>query len=136
MVRLKSLPSTTSATLLLIEQIRPRTAQVDNLRTAIPIFLQSRALKAVVGVANALGAANDTSILVVSEGALVADADQGRGTHVGVAHGTFAVTLIAQAADRDAGLLAAHDKIGMMARHGGFMRSGASLESGGRRDDS
>lgn len=40
--------------LLLVEQIRPRTAQVDNLRTPIPILLQSRALEAVERVRDAL----------------------------------------------------------------------------------
>ena len=39
------------------------------------------------------------------------------GAHVGIADGTFSVTFVAQTADRDAGLLAAHDKIGVVTRH-------------------
>lgn len=40
--------------LLLVKQIRPRTAQIDNLRAPIPIFFQPRALEAVEGVRDAL----------------------------------------------------------------------------------
>jgi hypothetical protein len=49
------------------EQIRPRTSQVDNLRTPIPILLQTRALEAVESVADALAAAHDAFVLVVAE---------------------------------------------------------------------
>ena len=40
--------------LLLVKQIRPRTAQIDNLRTPIPILLQPRTLEAVESVRDAL----------------------------------------------------------------------------------
>ena len=40
--------------LLLVEQIRPRTAQVDNLRTPIPILLQARTFKTVEGIRDPL----------------------------------------------------------------------------------
>ena len=40
--------------LLLVEQIRPRTAQIDNLWTPIPILLQPRTFETVEGVGDAL----------------------------------------------------------------------------------
>lgn len=105
--------------LLLVEQIRPTAPEVDNLRTPVPILLQPRALEAVKGVADALAAAHDALVLVVAEAALVADAHQRRRAHVRVADGTLAVALVAEAADRDTGLLAAHYEIGVVAGHGG-----------------
>lgn len=105
-------------TLLLIKQIRPRAPQIDNLRTPVSVLLQARALKAVERVADALAAAHDAFVLVVAEGALVADAHERRGPHVRVTHGTLAVALVAEAADRDARLLAAHYEVGVMAGHG------------------
>jgi hypothetical protein len=83
--------------LLLVEQIRPATAQIYNLGAAIPVLLQAGAFEAVEGVA---------------------DAGEGRGAHVGVADGAFSVALVTEAADGDAGLFAAHDQVGMVARHG------------------
>jgi hypothetical protein len=94
--------------LLLVKQIGPRTAQIDNLRTPIPILLQTRTLKAVKRVRDALAAAHDALVLVVAEGAFVADAGERGGAHVGVADGALAVAFVAEAADGDAGLLAAH----------------------------
>ena len=73
--------------LLLIKQIRPRTAQVDDLRTAVAVLLQASAFEAVEGIGNALAAAHDALILVVAKGALVADAHEGLGADVGVADG-------------------------------------------------
>ncbi|KAK3110825.1 hypothetical protein LTR53_014490 [Teratosphaeriaceae sp. CCFEE 6253] len=89
--------------------IRPRTPQIDNLRAPVPVLLQPRALEAVERVADALAAAHDALVLVVAEGALVADARERRGPHVGVADGALAVALVAQSADGDAARLAAHD---------------------------
>ena len=40
--------------LLLVKEIRPRTAQVDDLRTPVPILLQARTLEAVKSVRDAL----------------------------------------------------------------------------------
>ena len=81
--------------LLLIKQIRPRAAQVNNLGTAIAILLEPSTLKTIEGVADALAAADDALVLVVAEGAFVADADEGGGAHVRVADGAFAVALVA-----------------------------------------
>lgn len=83
--------------LLLVEQVRPATPQVDNLWTTIPILLEPRTLKAVERIADAFPAAHDAFVLVVAKAALVADADQGRRSHIGVAHGTFAVAFVAEA---------------------------------------
>ena len=58
-----------------------------------------------------LAAADHTLILVVTKGALIADAHQCCRAHVAVADGAFAVALIAEAADGDARLLAAHYKV-------------------------
>jgi hypothetical protein len=103
--------------LFLVEQVRPTAAQVYNLRTPVSVLLQARALEAVEGVADALAAAHDTLVLIVAEGALVADAHQRRRSDVRVADWTFAVALVAETADGDAGLLAAHYEIGVVARH-------------------
>jgi hypothetical protein len=105
--------------LLLVEQICPRTAQVYDLRAPISVLFQSRALEAVEGVGDSFTAADDALVLVVAEGALVANAHKRCGSHVGVADGTFAVAFVAEAADGDATCFAAHDEIGMMARHSG-----------------
>ncbi len=91
--------------------IRPRTPQIDNFRTPIPILLQPRALEAVEGIRDPFAAAHDALVLVVAEAALVADADEGRWAHVGVTDGTLAVALVAEAADGDAGLFAAHYEV-------------------------
>jgi len=115
--------------LLLIEQIRPRTPQIDNLWTPIPIFLQPRALEAVKRIADALAAADDAFVLVVPEGALVADAGKRSGTNVGVAYGALAVAFVAEPADGDARCFAAHDEIGMMARHGDLLAMEGGYEA-------
>lgn len=49
--------------------------------------------------------------------ALVADSNQGRLPHVGIAYRAPVGTFFAELADVHAGLLAAHDQIGMMLRH-------------------
>lgn len=107
--------------LLLIKQIRPTTPQIHNLRTPIPILLQPRTLKAVERIADPLPPTHHTLVLIVAEGALVADARQGGGPHVRVADGAFAVAFVAEAADVDAGELAAHDEVGVVAGHGGSL---------------
>ena len=96
-------------TLLLVEQIRPRTTQIDNLWTSVPVLLEARTLEAVEGVGDALAAADDALVLVVAEGAFVADAGERGRADVRVAYGALAVALVAEAADGDARLLAAHD---------------------------
>jgi D-Tyr-tRNAtyr deacylase len=55
--------------------------------------------KAVERIADSFAAAHDAFVLVVSEGALVADAREGRRSHVTIADGAFAIALIAEAAD-------------------------------------
>ena len=64
-----------------------------------------------------LATAHDTLVLVVAEGALVADASESGGPHVGVADGALAVAFVAEPADADAGRFAAHDEVGVVARH-------------------
>jgi hypothetical protein len=100
-----------SKILLLIEQIRPRTTQIDDLGTPIPILLKARALEAVEGVRNAFATTYNALVLVVAEGAFVADAGERGGADVRVAHWTFAVAFVAEAADGDAGLFAAHYEV-------------------------
>lgn len=104
--------------LLLVEQIRPRASQIDNLRAAISILFESCTLKTVKGVGYSFSSADNTFVLVVAEGTFVADANEGCGTDVGIADGTFAVTFVAETAERDARGLAAHSQVGMMAGHG------------------
>ena len=104
-------PSMIPKILLLIKQIRPRTPQIDNLRTSIAVLLQPRALKTVERIRDAFPAAHDAYVLVVAEGAFVADAREGGWAHVGVAHRAFTVAFIAEASDGDAGLFATHNKI-------------------------
>jgi hypothetical protein len=58
-----------------------------------------------------LTAAHDTLVLVVAEGTFVADSYESGGTNVGVAHWAFAVAFVAEAADGDTCLLAAHYEI-------------------------
>lgn len=94
--------------LLLVEQIRSRTSQVDDFRTPIPILFESGALKTVERIAYALSATDDTFVLVVAKRALVADTDERGGADVGVADGTLAVAFVAEAADGDARRFAAH----------------------------
>lgn len=61
--------------LLLIKQIRPRTPQINNLRTPIPILLRPRALETIKSIAYPLTTTDDTFVLVVPEAAFVADSD-------------------------------------------------------------
>jgi hypothetical protein len=93
------------------EQIRPTTTQIYNLRASIAIPLKARALKAVERITDSLPATHDALVLVVAEAALVADAHEGCGADIGVADGAFAIAFVAEAAEGDAGLLAAHYEI-------------------------
>jgi len=101
--------------LLLVEQIRPTTTQIDDFRTTIPILLQARALKTVERVAYSLSTADNALVLVVAEAALVADACDRRRADVGVADRALAVAFVAKPADGDARRFAAHDQVGVMA---------------------
>ena len=86
----------------------PRTTQIYNLRTPIPVLLKPRALEAVERVRDTLAAADDALVLEVTKAALVAYPNQRGRAHVGVANGAFAVAFVAKSADGDAGLLSAH----------------------------
>jgi hypothetical protein len=116
--------------LFLVEQICPRTTQIYNLGAAISVLLQTGAFEAVEGIGDSLkdrvsdvaerrrcrvyaylATADKAFVLVVAEGAFVADADEGCGADVTVAYGTLAVAFVAEAADRNAGRLAAHNQI-------------------------
>ena len=101
-------PSMISKVLLLIKQIRPRTAQIDNLRTPISILLEPGALEAVKRVRDALAATDDAFVLIVAKGAFVADSHERGRAHVAVADGALAVAFVAQTAQGYAGLFAAH----------------------------
>lgn len=81
--------------LLLVEQIRPRRSQVDNLGTPVAVALERHALGAVARVADALAAAHDAFVRVVAERALVADPNLVPRPHVRVAHRAFAVAFVA-----------------------------------------
>lgn len=111
-------PSMIPKILFLVEEICPRTSQIYNLGTAIPILFQSRAFKTVERITDPFATAHDALVLIVSEGAFVADAHESRWTHVGVAHGAFAIAFIAESSDRDTRLLTAHNEIGVVAGHG------------------
>lgn len=121
-----------SEVLLLVEQVGPRATQVDDLRAAVPVFLEAGAFEAVEGVGDSLEAkhisyyprhlvvsgaeaylatAYDTLVLIVPKGALIADARKSRRADVAVADGALAITLVAETADGDASLFAAHDEI-------------------------
>jgi hypothetical protein len=97
--------------LFLVEQIRPRTTQIYNLRTSVSILLQTRTFEAVESIGDTFTAADDTLVLIVAEGAFVTDASEGRRTHVGVADGTFAVALVTETTNRYSCLFATHYEI-------------------------
>lgn len=58
-----------------------------------------------------LATTDDTFILIVAKRALVTYSHERRRSNVAVANGTFAVALVAESTDGDAGLFAAHDQI-------------------------
>jgi len=62
-------------------------------------------------VCSYLATANKAFVLVVAEGAFVADADEGCGADVTVAYGALAVAFVAEATDGDTGCLATHYQI-------------------------
>lgn len=71
-------------------------------------MLQSCALETIKRIRDPFTAADDAFVLVVAEGAFVADAHEGRRSNVGVADGAFAVAFVAETADGDARLFATH----------------------------
>lgn len=121
-----------SEILFLVEQICPRTSQIDDLRTAIPILLKTCAFEAVKRIRDALSNNNvsrrfshhgwryeqtyltttdHTFILVVTEGTFVTDTDESRRTNIAITDGTFAIAFIAETANSYTWLLAAHDQV-------------------------
>ena len=102
-------PSLIPEPLLLVEQIRPTTSQIDNLRTTIPIFFQTCTFETVECVTQSFAATHNTLVLVVAKAALVADAGESRRSDVAVADGAFSVTFVAETSDCYASGLAAHD---------------------------
>jgi hypothetical protein len=104
----------------LIKQIRPRTPQINNLRTPIPILLQPRAIRTIIRITNPDAAADNALARVIAKGAFVADAHLRCWAHVAVADGAAAVVALAEAADADSCLAAAHDEIGVVAGHFGL----------------
>eukprot|EP00212_Chloropicon_laureae_P009224 CAMPEP_0197493832 /NCGR_PEP_ID=MMETSP1311-20131121/25015_1 /TAXON_ID=464262 /ORGANISM="Genus nov. species nov., Strain RCC856" /LENGTH=188 /DNA_ID=CAMNT_0043039133 /DNA_START=76 /DNA_END=642 /DNA_ORIENTATION=- len=102
-----------------VEEVRLGAAQIDYLRAPVPVLLQGGALLAIEGVRDAHPAADDAPPLRRPVVALVADPDQGLRPHVRVADDALAVALLAQPAYRDARLLAAHDQVRLVLRHGG-----------------
>lgn len=107
-------PSMISKTLLLVEQIRPTTTQIDNLGTTVPVLFQPRTLKAIECVTDALPAAHYAFVLVIAKGAFVADFRKSRRPHVGVAYRTLSIALIAETSDGGARLFAAHYEISVV----------------------
>ncbi|ODH21615.1 hypothetical protein ACO22_05636 [Paracoccidioides brasiliensis] len=107
------------------EQIRPRATQINNFRASIAILLQTRTLEAIKGVADPFASAHNAFILVVAERALIADTHKRCGPHVGIADGTFTVAFVTETADGDAGLLATHYEIGVVAGHDDGCGSGS-----------
>ena len=84
----------------LIEQIRSRRAEIDNLRASIPILLHQRAPFAVIRVAHADAAAYDAPSLIRSVITLVAHAHERRRTHVRITHHAFTVACVPFASRR------------------------------------
>ena len=111
-----------SEILLLVEQIRPTTSQIDDLRTTVTVLLQSCALETVEGIRDSLSTTNDAFVLIVAKRAFVANSNEGCGTDVGVAYRAFAIAFVAEPTDGYAGCLAAHDEIGVMSRHSGALK--------------
>ena len=103
--------SMVSKTFLLIEQVCPTTTEIDDLRAAVSILLQSGALEAIKGITDSFSSANYTFVLIISKRAFVAYADERCWAHVAIAHRTLPIALVAQTADRYAGLFAAHDQV-------------------------
>jgi len=71
-------PKTTS----FVEQVSPTSTEIDDLRTAITVFLQARALCAVIRVRDPWRSADDTAPTVRAEITFVADPHESLWTDV------------------------------------------------------
>jgi len=105
-----------------VEQIGLGTAQIDDLRTSVAIFLLNGALFAIIRIRNSLASTNHTTALVASIVAFVTNSNKEAWTDIGIANDALSITFCAQAANGDAGLFSAHDQIWMMLRHRGVCR--------------
>lgn len=101
----------------MVEQIRPRTSQVYNLWTAIPVLLETSALETIERITDPFASTDYAFVLVVAETALIADPSEGSGPYVGIADGTFPVAFVAETTERYTGCFAAHYEIGVVAGH-------------------
>ena len=81
-----------------------------------------QALTAIIGVRHAHPSADHAPPLEAPVIALVADVHDVLGIDEGVADDALSVALLAEPADGDAGLLAAHHQVGMVLRHGLYRR--------------
>lgn len=106
-----------SEVLLLIKQICSTRSEIYDLWTSISILLQPRTFKTVECVRYAFSAAYYTLVLVISKAAFVTDPYEGCRSDVGIADRAFTIAFVAQTSDSNTCLLAAHNEIGMMARH-------------------
>ncbi len=77
----------------------PRASQVYNLWTTVSVFFEPHTGETIKGITDPLAAAHNAFILIVAEGTLVANSYEGCGAHVAVAHGAFAIALVAESAD-------------------------------------
>jgi len=101
----------------LIEQISFCTAQVDNLRASISVFLLNCTLLAVICITDSRPTADNTTPLVGAIIAFIADTNQGAGSHIGITDYTFSITLLTETANSNARLFSTEDEIRVMFRH-------------------
>jgi len=102
-----SSPLLKAVLLALVEQVGLCTSEIDDLRTAVAIFLRDRALLAVVRVGHARAAAYHTPALVRAVVALVTDAHQRARPHVRVTDHALTVTFVTKSPDSYTGLFPA-----------------------------
>lgn len=101
----------------LVEQVCFGGTQVHNLWTPVSVLFLLCALLAVVSVGNSNTTADHAAPLIRAVVALVANAHQRAWPDVGVADYTLSVTLLAQPANSNAGLFAAHNQVGVVLGH-------------------
>lgn len=107
-----------SEILFLVKQIGTGRTQVDDLRASVPILLKPRTFETVEGVTDPFAAADNALVLIVAKGTFITDSCEGSRSDVGIAYRAFAIAFVAEAPKGDAWCFAAHNEIGVMARHG------------------
>ena len=95
----------------LIEVVRPRSPDVDDLWAPITVTLLKYAAAAVVCISNALASADNALPLSRAEIALVTDSNLTVWAHVGVTYRTAPFAFLAQSPDSRSRLLPAHHQI-------------------------